>query len=138
MATLAASDQGGVGMDARTGAALDGWEHVRQSIGKILATRIGSRVMLRDFGSSAPQLIDANATGRVILSFIVAVAEALERWEPRFRLLAADLTKAGPDGVFALELAGIYFPRGHLGDFSAYERREALLPIANAAANAAR
>ena len=46
------------GMDGTTGAKLAGIDHLRQSIRDILTTRIGTRVMRRDYGSDLPGLID--------------------------------------------------------------------------------
>lgn len=126
------AEEAGVGMNALTGAALDGWGHVEQSIGKILMTRVGARVMFRDFGSDVPKLIDANATLEVIMLFFVAAAEAIDKWEPRFRLTYVSLTEAGRDGRFKFMLDGVYFPRGHLGDYSIAEDRSGAV-VLNAA-----
>lgn len=38
------------GMSRHTGAALDGADHLAQSVADILGTPIGSRVMRRDYG----------------------------------------------------------------------------------------
>mgnify|MGYP000378988381 CR=1 FL=1 len=45
-------------MNRTTGAAISGLEHLRQSVGDILSTPIGSRVMLRDYGCDAPGMVD--------------------------------------------------------------------------------
>ncbi|PTW53920.1 hypothetical protein C8N35_11540 [Breoghania corrubedonensis] len=109
------------GVDAITGQGLEGWPHVEQSIGKILTTRIGSRVMRRDFGSDIPLLIDAPMNDRVVLAVFVAAAIAIDRWEPRFALRSVAIADAGPSGSIVLALSGTYYPRGHLGDFSIEE-----------------
>jgi phage baseplate assembly protein W len=106
----------GFGRDA--GAALSGFDHVRQSIGVILTTPIGSRVMRRDFGSELFDLIDRPMTDQVILAIYAAAAMAIARWEPRFAVLGCALTQASPTGTLSLELSGVYYPRGHLGDFT--------------------
>lgn len=41
-------------MNAHTGGAIDRLAHIRQSIADILTTRIGSRVMRREYGSQLP------------------------------------------------------------------------------------
>ncbi|MEN1410054.1 GPW/gp25 family protein, partial [Pseudomonas aeruginosa] len=46
-------------MNAHTGGAIDRLAHIRQSIADILTTRIGTRVMRREYGSQLPELIDA-------------------------------------------------------------------------------
>lgn len=115
------------GTDARTGMLLTGWDHCVQSIGIILTTRFGSRVMQRDFGSRLADLQDRNGTPKLIMEMYAAVAEALRRWEPGFRLRTVQLMRAGADGVFAFEIAGIFYPRGHLGDYTVSEERSALI-----------
>lgn len=104
------------GIDAATGQPLADWAHVEQSVRTILGTRIGSRVMRREFGSEVPDLVDRKMTQRNVLAVYSAAAVAIERWEPRFRLTRAQITAAGADGTISLILAGIYYPRGHLGD----------------------
>lgn len=42
------------GISAIAGAVMTDWDHVQQSIRKILSTPIGSRVMRRNFGSDIP------------------------------------------------------------------------------------
>ena len=73
------------GMNAKTGRATTGLDHLYQSIDKILTTPIGTRIARRDFGSELPELVDApnNATTRVRL--YAATATALMRWEPPAR-----------------------------------------------------
>lgn len=109
------------GIDRVTGKPISGWSHVQQSIAVLLSTHIGTRVLLRDFGSKIPDLVDAKMTRRTALAVYSAAAEALEAWEPRFRLVSAAITEASSGGRIALALTGIYFPRGHLGDWSVAE-----------------
>lgn len=86
-----------IGMDAATGQRIDGDAHLAQSIGDILTTPIGSRVIRRDYGSALFELIDQpmNPLGR--LRVFAAVADALRRWEPRLRITRIALT--GQDGA---------------------------------------
>jgi uncharacterized protein len=111
------------GISAVTGAVLTDWEHVQQSIRKILSTPIGSRVMRRDFGSDLPDLIDAKMVSRNILAVFSAAAIAIMKWEPRFRVTSASVTDATANGMLGIELTGTYFPRGHLGDYSVAEEK---------------
>lgn len=109
------------GVNAATGAALTGWQHVQQSIKKILMTPIGSRVMRREFGSDLPDLVDSKMIQRNVLAVYSAAATAIARWEPRFRMRGGAVERAEPTGVLALVIYGTYFPRGHLGDYSVAE-----------------
>lgn len=81
-------------MDRHTGRRLDGWPHVRQSIIDLLTTRVGTRVQRRDYGTSAVDLIDKPANRATVLDRFVAIAEALDRWEPRVQLVGFDLLRA--------------------------------------------
>lgn len=99
------------GINAQTGQPLTGLDHLRQSIRDILTTRIGTRVMRRDYGSDVPRLVDAAMTPRLAMNLYVAVAVALDRWEPRFRVTRVQITDAAP-GHLTLALEGIYLPAG--------------------------
>ncbi|TPK15168.1 baseplate assembly protein [Mesorhizobium sp. B2-5-9] len=106
------------GISGITGAPLTDWQHVEQSIAVILTTPPGSRVMRREFGSNIRDLIDAKMVQRNVLAVYSAAAVAISRWEPRFRVTSASVSKLTAGGVTALEIFGTYFPRGHLGDYS--------------------
>lgn len=77
-----------MGMNRTTGAALDGIEHIRQSVADILTTPIGSRVMRRDYGSLLPELVDQPLNGATALRAYSATIVALMRWEPRISVRA--------------------------------------------------
>ena len=99
------------GINASTGKRLGGLQHLRQSISDILRTPIGSRVMRREYGSRLFQLVDAPMNRSTLLDLYAATAEALERWEPRFRLLQVQAVNAAP-GRIELDLTGEYLPDG--------------------------
>jgi len=100
------------GMDARTGKPLAGIRHLRQSIHNILTTPLGSRVMRRDYGSNLFELIDQPLTQSTLMDIYAATAQALRRWEPRFRLTRVQAFRAPESGKVLLELDGIYLPDG--------------------------
>jgi phage baseplate assembly protein W len=95
-----------LGVHAQTGSALDGLGHLSQSIADIILTPVGSRVMRRTYGSRVPDLIDAPIGQRVLVDVTAAVATALERWEPRYRLDRLRLDRAGADGTVEITLIG--------------------------------
>ncbi|WP_208438250.1 GPW/gp25 family protein [Bartonella taylorii] len=99
------------GMDRTTGKPLTGINHLRQSILDILSTRIGSRVMRRDYGSRVAELIDAPVNNAFAVALYAAVAEALDKWEPRFKLKKIDF-KMVDAGQVSLSFEGIYLPSG--------------------------
>lgn len=96
-------------MNRTTGAAIPGLEHLRQSVGDILSTPIGSRVMRREYGSLVPELIDHPDNNASQVRLFSAVASALLRWEPRFRLTRVGVQRdAERPGYALIELHGSY------------------------------
>ncbi|MBB4287666.1 GPW/gp25 family protein [Roseospira goensis] len=118
-----------VGMCRRTGRPLDGWNHVVQSMDDILTTAVGERVERRRYGAGADGLLDRPMTPQSLMDVYVTVVRALaprtinghQYGEPRFDLVRMVPRAAGPDGAMMLELVGLYYPRGHLGDFTVFE-----------------
>ena len=93
------------GLDRNSGRLMEADAHLAQSIGDILSTPIGTRVMRREYGSDLPALIDAPINGETLIDATLAVAEALDRWEPRFRLRRVETT-AAEAGRVELQLTG--------------------------------
>jgi phage baseplate assembly protein W len=94
------------GINHTTGKHLTGAEHLKQSIRDILTTRIGTRCMRRQYGSRLPELVD-NPMGEALkVELYAATAEALARWEPRFRLDRVYLQDATEAGRIVLALEG--------------------------------
>lgn len=126
------------GLNRFTGKILDGWPHVEQSVGVIVTTALESRVMRRDFGSRLPRLVDAPISPATLIDFYAATAGAVAKWERRFRIVRMSIGRledGTPDtagiaaGRLALLADGIYFPRGHLGDFSISEPKRVTVPL---------
>ncbi|MCA0404862.1 MAG: GPW/gp25 family protein [Proteobacteria bacterium] len=117
------------GIDARTFKVLDGWEHVAQSLDLILSTLVGERVMRRAFGFDGTAMQDRPMNAVEITNAFMAIAEAIEPrfvnghqyGEPRFDLVRVTPKRAEPAGLIEFELQGLYYPRGHLGDFTVFE-----------------
>ena len=100
------------GINAHTGQALSGIDHLRQSIRDILTTRLGTRVMRRDYGSRLPDLVDNPITPKLAMELYAATAEALQKWEPRLRLTRVRIVEAVAGRVM-LDLEGVYLPDGN-------------------------
>jgi len=98
-------------MNSVTGKKILGMEHLRQSIGLILTTPLGSRVMRRDFGSRLFSLLDSPMNRGGVVELYVATAEALRRWEPRFKLKRVS-ARVDANGKTELDLEGDYLPTG--------------------------
>jgi len=117
------------GMNRYTGKALVGYDHLVQSIADILSTPPLTRVYRREYGSKATYLIDKPGTNDILLDFVLALGEAINKWEPRYRLRKAWFEEAGQDGRFIINMDGTYYPRGHLGDFVTGVQQGINLPL---------
>lgn len=95
-----------IGMGRASGAAVGGDAHLAQSLGDLLTTPLGSRVMRRDYGCDLPALIDAPATGRTFALWVAAIADAVQRWEPRLALRRVRVEALGP-GHAEVTLTGV-------------------------------
>lgn len=94
------------GMDAVTGAPISGDAHLAQSVGDILNTPIGTRVMRRGYGSDLPDLVDAPVNALTRLRLFAATAVAIARWEPRLQLTRVGVAGADATGALALAIEG--------------------------------
>jgi uncharacterized protein len=109
-----------------TGEPLEGIDDVWQSIAVILSTALESLVMARDFGSKMPRLVDRAVSQVTTIEFYAAVPDAINRIspeslmaeEPRFRIVQMTLADMTSSGQATFDIEGVYYPRGHLGDYS--------------------
>lgn len=95
------------GMSNQNGKYLNDLEHLKQSIVDILTTPIDSRVICRDYGSNLFNLVDKPVNKRLIAQIYAAVAEAIDKWEPRFKVEKITVNSIR-EGRISLNLHGIY------------------------------
>ena len=95
-----------IGMNAQTGAQLDGADHLAQSVADILTTPIGARLMRRDYGSMLFDLVDQPLNGATRLLIFAATALALSRWEPRLRITRVGLSAGNAQGTVEVSIEG--------------------------------
>ncbi|MCB5198596.1 GPW/gp25 family protein [Loktanella sp. TSTF-M6] len=97
------------GLSRHTGQRLTLDAHLAQSVGVILSTPKGSRVLRRDFGSDLPRLIDMPVTPATVIEVYAATAEAIDLWEPRLTLRRVSVTESAAGRVILdleAEIAG--------------------------------
>ncbi len=95
------------GMSNKNGGYLSDLEHLKQSIVDILTTPIGSRVICRDYGSSLFQLTDQPINRELFPKIYAAVADAIDKWEPRFKVEKITINSI-KEGHINLSLIGRY------------------------------
>lgn len=95
-----------LGMHRITGKPLGGADHVIQSVRDIITTPKGTRVFLREYGCAPPDMIDRPINELFNLELQANVAEALARWEPRFRLDKVWITGATEQGRVVVSIEG--------------------------------
>ena len=96
-----------LGMSNRNGSYLTDEEHLKQSIIDILTTPVGSRVICREYGSNLFKLIDQPVNRTLFPKIYVAVADALNKWEPRLKLEKITVEEI-KEGKIRLSLVGKY------------------------------
>lgn len=94
------------GMSRTAGAALDGVDHLDQSVRDILGTPIGTRAGRRTYGSHVPRLVDQPFTAANVLRIYAASAVALSRWEDRLRLTRVSLAPGSRPGAATITVEG--------------------------------
>jgi len=107
---------------------LDGWTHTVQSLGVLFTTPKVSRVMRRHLGTNMPRLVDAPISPVTLIDFYAAIAEAA-KYEPRYRVSRMAVEGATSGGHLTIAIQGVYYPRGHLGDFSVSEPKTVKVPL---------
>ena len=93
-------------MNREAGGAIGDLGLISQSITDILTTRIGTRVMRREYGSLLPELVDHPFNDATRLRVYAATVMALMRWEPRISLNRVQFLGANLQGQSVLDLEG--------------------------------
>lgn len=95
------------GIHRATGQLLTEEAHIAQSIGDILSTPLGTRVMRESYGSLLPELIDQPQGPALDLKLIAAAFMAIIVWEPRIKPTKMSLGAASIDGRRELLLQAV-------------------------------
>lgn len=100
------------GMDASTGKLLSPVQHLKQSIRDVLTTRIGTRVMRRQYGSRLPELVDNPMNEIFKVELFAETVKALRQWEPRVRIDRVSLDEVSDQGRAVITLEGVNLING--------------------------
>lgn len=85
--------------------------------------------MRRHVGADLTRLVDSPISPVNLINFFAGIAEAVDAFEPRFRLSRMKPTEETSGGNLVIEIEGVYYPRGHLGDFSVSEPKTVSVPL---------
>lgn len=107
-----------IGVDRNTGLSLSGVDHLKQSIGDILTTPVGSRRMRPAYGSTLRRYVDMPVNDGWKSAVQAEVARALGRWEPRIKLERVQVVSV-IDGQIGLRLSGEYLGNALVVEVSA-------------------
>jgi phage baseplate assembly protein W len=69
------------GMSRETGKLITGLEYLKQRLGDVINTELGSLVGARGFGSRVPELVDRNVDSSFRMNAYIRLAEALANSE---------------------------------------------------------
>lgn len=103
-----------IGMSRTDGTPMEGDDHIIQSVQDILTTPKGTRAMLREYGSRLPDLVDRPQNELLDVELQAAVAEALDKWEPRFKLSRVWISARSSEGRVVLGVEGTIVSEGRV------------------------
>lgn len=116
-------------MNRRTGKPLEGFDHLVQSLEDLLTTPKLTRLWRRGYGGEGFYLMDKPGMPDTLIAFTIAIGDAVNKWEPRYRLHRVWFSSASQAGEFEISMDGVYYPNGHLGDFETGVKRGINLPL---------
>lgn len=102
------------GINAATGEVMDGFSHVEQSLGKIMFTMIGERVMREWFGNPGLRLLGENMTQPTIARWFASLYAVVSLFEPRFHITRFEVNDLDALGIADFTMVGEYRPYAHL------------------------
>ena len=105
-----------IGMNRKTGKTLSGIDHLRQRVGDVLTTPLGTRVMRREYGSRIFELIDNPLNDRFKIEMTMAVYEAFNNpLNGLFDIVLMRVNVTADDsGKAFVDIEGKYVPTGEL------------------------
>jgi phage baseplate assembly protein W len=105
-----------MGMNNKTGQRIKGLAWLSQRLNDVLTTPLGSRVMLRDYGSRLFELVDHPMSPGWQVQIYAATAGAIANpinGLPDFKVTAVEVVISA-DGKANLDVYGMYLPTGEL------------------------
>ena len=96
-----------IDIDRFTGAPVQGWERIKQSIFVILTTRLRTRLMRLWWGSKFINMQDKPGNQEVMMAGMMAAIAAINTYEPEFKVTRVSIDEFGPDGDITITIEGV-------------------------------
>lgn len=93
-------------IDRYSGKLIDENAHIRQSVIDIITTRIGERVMRREYGTILLDVIDAPMNEILVMQLMSSIFMALNEYEPRIEVASCFIDSAEVDGTLEIVVEG--------------------------------
>lgn len=105
------------GLSRHTGKPIGNLESAYQGVETVLTTRLGERVMRREFGAGIVEILGRAVTPALFLAWQQLLGTAIDLWEPRFKIRTIEVaggTEAVRKGHLKVRIAADYRPFAHL------------------------
>ena len=86
-------------LNIHTGEQIDGDAEVFQSLGVLFRSDVGCLLLDREYGSELPRMIDSPIDGSTELQLFSAVADCVDKYEPRFQLERVTIEDVRSNGL---------------------------------------
>ncbi|WP_029083408.1 GPW/gp25 family protein [Bradyrhizobium sp. th.b2] len=96
-----------VDIDRFTGALIQGWERIKQSIYVILTTRLRTRLMRLWWGSKFIDMQDKPGNQEVLMAGMMAAIAAINTYEPEFKVTRVSIDSFDASGEITITIEGI-------------------------------
>ena len=96
-----------IDIDRETGEYISGWRRIKQSIYTILSTRLRTRIMRLWWGSEFLDMQDKPGNEEVLLNGIQAAIEAINDYEPEFRVTRLTINELNSTGTLVMTIDGV-------------------------------
>lgn len=96
-----------VDIDPETFALFSGWPRIRASLIRILTTRLRTRLMRPEWGSSFVDMQDKPGNDQTFTDGIMAAIRAVNRFEPEFKIVSCEISGRSAEGSVTITLSGI-------------------------------
>lgn len=91
-----------IGMDRHTGALISGQSYLVQRVQDVVTTRVGTRIIRRQYGGSLPDLVDRKVVPATFTRAAAAIAATLMQWVPDFKIRRISWLQLQPGQVIAV------------------------------------